>query len=512
MISLKINNLRSLIDIPEIQIKPITLLIGANGSGKSTFLRTFPLLKQTLLNRTRGAILWAGDENSYVDFGDFSTSLSTSATNKEITFEINIPVSLIIVDQVESLFNPFGPPNHKSVEDLVHLAVSIKHQAKAKLDYVYKVVLKYKDETIELKIKPDGEIASVSSNGRVIRLKKDNLLYHRLDYEYSFLGMNYSPLMRYFEQVLIPKLLVGPGDKRLSSAFPSFIPRILYLKFVKCLTYGELNEEVTPEELLKIFIPKEDTFNSLKINETEYAKHTLIAYNSLQMLNVIFGTVRNLLIYSSYFEPIRAYAQRYYPLRNVSIDEIDSTGKNLAMYINSLSDNQVEKLNEFTTKHLSFTISKKASEGHVSLSINDDSKTGSYNIADTGFGYSQLIPMIIQIWKLVTSKERRSKSRIVCIEQPELHLHPRLQSLFIKLLASVVNEEDNNLSFILETHSETFVNEIGNLIRKKTLNQDDVNIVIFEKEAEKTNVRMSGYDADGFLLDSWPFGFFDPIA
>ena len=68
------------------------------------------------------------------------------------------------------------------------------------------------------------------------------------------------------------------------------------------------------------------------------------------------------------------------------------------------------------------------------------------------------------------------------------------------------------MSFILETHSEPFVNEIGNLIRKRALNQDDVNIVIFEKEAEKTNVRVSGYDPDGFLLDSWPFGFFDPIA
>lgn len=505
MISLKINNLRSLIDIPEIQIKPITLLIGANGSGKSTFLRTFPLLKQTLLNRTRGAILWAGDENSYVDFGDFFTSLSTSAINKEITFELNLPVSLINDDQDVSI-NPFGSLEDEVDQGLINLTFSIKHQTKTKVDYVNKVSLKYKEESINLKYKPDGGIVSFLLNGNVIRIEKDGLHYHPLDIEYGFLGINYRSLMRYFEEKL-PKLLLSQDEKIAHFPIPEFTLRILYLKYIKSLTYNE----VKPEGYLKYFI-REDNFTNLKIKNTEQAENVLKAYNMLQMLKVTLGTIRNLYIASSYFEPIRAYAQRYYPLRNVSIDEIDSTGKNLAMYINSLSDNQVEKLNEFTKKHLSFTLSKKSTEGHVSISISDDPNTGSYNLADTGFGYSQLIPMIIQIWKLVTEKERQSNPRIVCIEQPELHLHPRLQSLFIQLLASVINKDEKNLSFILETHSETFVNEVGNLIRKKTLNQDDVNIVIFEKEAEKTNVRMSGYDADGFLLDSWPFGFFDPIA
>lgn len=505
MISLKINNLRSLIDIPEVQIKPITLLIGANGSGKSTFLRTFPLIKQTLLNRTRGAILWAGDEYSYVDFGDFSTSLSSSAINKEITFELSFPVSLISDDQDVSI-NPFGYFEGEVDKGLINLTFSIKHHTKTKVDYVNKVSFKYKEESIDLKYKPDGGIVSFLLNGHVIRIEKDGFYYHPQAIEYSFLGINYRSLMSYFEEKL-PDLLLSQSKKRVHISIPEFTYRILYLKCIKSLSYNE----VIKERYLDFFVG-EKNFPYLTIKNTDQAKKVLIAYNMLQMLKVTLGAIRNLYASSSYFEPIRAYAQRYYPLRNVSIDEIDSTGKNMSMYINSLSDNQVEKLNEFTKKHLSFTLNKKSTEGHVSISICDDRNTGSYNLADSGFGYSQLIPMIVQIWKLVTEKERQSNTRIVCIEQPELHLHPQLQSLFIRLLASVINKNEKNLSFILETHSETFVNEIGNLIRKRALNQDDVNIVIFEKEAEKTNVRVSGYDPDGFLLDSWPFGFFDPIA
>jgi predicted ATPase len=46
MDSIRIQNLRCLSDTGFIQIKPITVLLGQNSSGKSTFLRVLPLLKQ----------------------------------------------------------------------------------------------------------------------------------------------------------------------------------------------------------------------------------------------------------------------------------------------------------------------------------------------------------------------------------------------------------------------------------------------------------------------------------
>ncbi len=68
MFSYRIQNLRSLSDTGEINLKPINILLGANSSGKSTFLRSFPLFKQSISNSTKGPILWYGD---FVDFGTF---------------------------------------------------------------------------------------------------------------------------------------------------------------------------------------------------------------------------------------------------------------------------------------------------------------------------------------------------------------------------------------------------------------------------------------------------------
>ena len=69
MDSIRIRNLRSLTDTEDIQIKPLTILVGKNSSGKSTFLRFFPLMKQTLSTKKNEPILWYSKEN--VDFGSF---------------------------------------------------------------------------------------------------------------------------------------------------------------------------------------------------------------------------------------------------------------------------------------------------------------------------------------------------------------------------------------------------------------------------------------------------------
>ncbi len=68
---IQVKNLRSLYDTGEIEMKKINMLVGNNSSGKSTFLRIFPLLKQSFNKRINGPILWAGDEDDYVDLEAF---------------------------------------------------------------------------------------------------------------------------------------------------------------------------------------------------------------------------------------------------------------------------------------------------------------------------------------------------------------------------------------------------------------------------------------------------------
>lgn len=88
MLGIRLRNLRSLIDTGTVYVKPITLLVGKNNSGKSTFLRAFPLIRQSAETQKTCPIVWYG---RYVDFGSFSEAVNLLNPLREITFEFTVP-------------------------------------------------------------------------------------------------------------------------------------------------------------------------------------------------------------------------------------------------------------------------------------------------------------------------------------------------------------------------------------------------------------------------------------
>ncbi|KTB65915.1 hypothetical protein AO067_12870 [Pseudomonas viridiflava ICMP 13104] len=129
-------------------------------------------------------------------------------------------------------------------------------------------------------------------------------------------------------------------------------------------------------------------------------------------------------------------------------------------------------------------------------------------MADTGFGFSQVAPILAQVWHCMKSR-KASTPYIIVIEQPELHLHPHMQSKLALLFSSVANE-NTNIKFIIETHSEVFINQFGSAVENKTIPASDIGIYIFEKSTDsgKTLLTESYFDESGFL-EQWPYGFFD---
>lgn len=58
MDNIRIKNYRCFDDTGIIDIKPITVLVGANSSGKSSFLKFLGLIKQSVSVFVRGFFLW----------------------------------------------------------------------------------------------------------------------------------------------------------------------------------------------------------------------------------------------------------------------------------------------------------------------------------------------------------------------------------------------------------------------------------------------------------------------
>lgn len=268
-----------------------------------------------------------------------------------------------------------------------------------------------------------------------------------------------------------------------------------------------LSHYVQTTDDLKILDEKPD------INQQEYVNMLLI-----DKLDMIFRIIDNYITsyfkQSVYIAPLRATAERYYRLRDLSIDEVDSSGRNLAEFLYNIETDKFKDFQNWTNKNLGFQVEKEdagdqsnQSKGYVSIFIKKYGQDKRYNLSDTGFGYSQILPIVTQLWDIKQKSSRILIPKVVIIEQPELHLHPKLQG---KLISAICSLASSNCQFIIETHSETIVNTIGELIYKKQVESKDTSILFFSKDENdsETRVEKSYYDEEGYLVN-WPVGFFD---
>ena len=123
------------------------------------------------------------------------------------------------------------------------------------------------------------------------------------------------------------------------------------------------------------------------------------------------------------------------------------------------------------------------------------------SLADIGYGVSQILPFIVQCVLGVNN--------IISIEQPEVHIHPRLQADLGDLLAETTNPEKQGNMYIIETHSEHLVLRMQKLIRNGKLKPEDVSIIYVERTPTGSKANRLKLDEKGDFIDPWPRGFFN---
>jgi predicted ATPase len=150
----------------------------------------------------------------------------------------------------------------------------------------------------------------------------------------------------------------------------------------------------------------------------------------------------------------------------------------------------------------------RVSRGETSAELQDvfalrlvDSVTGvNVNLTDVGFGVSQVLPVIVQ--------SLMGRQQVLLVEQPEIHLHPRLQGELAELLASSINLPFGNV-FVVESHSEHMILRTQRLIRQGKLDPGDVSVVYADRTESGTRLLPLRLDQSGHFIDEWPHGFFE---
>jgi len=214
------------------------------------------------------------------------------------------------------------------------------------------------------------------------------------------------------------------------------------------------------------------------------------------------------------FGPARSRSERYYRFQELAVSEIDPDGTNFPMFLNSLNKIQIEGFSEWVRRLFGYGVGISRKEGH--LTINVVYPHHQMNIVDTGYGISQVLPVLGQIWWTVFGSPRVGSGRgsIIAIEQPELHLHPAHQALLADAIVGIFAEPSlrRTADFVIETHSEALINRLGALVQDQKISSDKLSVVLFdddEADSKPTTTRIAKFNSDGTLVN-WPFEFFVP--
>ena len=120
---------------------------------------------------------------------------------------------------------------------------------------------------------------------------------------------------------------------------------------------------------------------------------------------------------------------------------------------------------------------------------------------DVGFGVGQLIPVLAEL--------AATTGGVLLLEQPELHLHPKMQAELGQLLATAVQEREG-FQIVAETHSEHMILRLMRLVREGKLAHDLIQILyVDQNEKGEAQVTELPLDKDGEFEKNWPDGFFD---
>lgn len=499
MDGIRIRNLRCLEDTGMVDLKPITLLLGANSSGKSTFLRTIPLFKQSINAKTIGPLLWYGNE---VDFGAYDTALRMGESQMEFSFFWKELTAI-----------PYTSYAYKGT--MRDISVSLTLEKKDDDTAIKNYIVHIGDNTISVGSRNYTEWFDATVNGKPYsQYGIKNII--NLPYDKKFIpeimvsGKEWGTYMDVDKNVITvlqaylrETSLREHADKFDISTYVTF--NLASRKEMVMQLVQKLNvEDANPEQLCKE--PAMENFLNLYIFT---CLRYILCYLNTMLVNEFSK--------SYYIKPFRASAERYYRWQNLAINTLDSDGNNMAMFVENMYKQKKEKQRfmAWTRDLFGFELNVHNPEGHSSLLI-QETDGNAYNIADKGFGYSQILPVILTLWQIFSKAEEKGRgesgSILVAIEQPELHLHPKLQAKLMDAFVAVINAARAiglDIKLMIETHSPTLINRLGIKIARRQYSHEDATILLFHAQNEgKQSPQIAAYDNEG-ILSNWPAGFFE---
>ena len=119
-------------------------------------------------------------------------------------------------------------------------------------------------------------------------------------------------------------------------------------------------------------------------------------------------------------------------------------------------------------------------------------------ITDVGFGVSQFLPVLVLLYYV-------PEGSIVLLEQPEIHLHPAVQSKLADVIISVM--QTRSIQVIVESHSEHLLRRLQRRVAEDSLDAEKTALYfchIMSGQSDLTRLKLNLFGE----IENWPKDFF----
>ena len=216
--------------------------------------------------------------------------------------------------------------------------------------------------------------------------------------------------------------------------------------------------------------------------------------------------------------------------------QLAADGSNIARFLASLEPSEFKALNTWLgllteDRYEVQVVSQDVGKGGMdsdgfrltgetlsAIFLRDHHTKTTVSLQNAGVGISQVMPILAQMAAWGSRRSRRESLRnvrrpeMLLVEQPELHLHPRMQadlaSVLVESIMSSRSGERGGKQAVIETHSEAMLLRVQKLIREGEITPEDVSVIYVDKFPGGGNLAQElRLDSTGLFMDSWPASF-----
>lgn len=529
--AIELENFKAFGEKTHIRFAPITLIFGQNSAGKSAILQSLHLLKQTLENPESGAVLLPRVDNGFVDTGSFKELIFDHDLSRKFSIKINTDLYLSSHLGCFGLEFSFKRPDQKSELsidsiDLYTTKPDIKIASFKPIKITKNLRSQFSMDLLRSRrasrdvfgavrcshISKSPELwSNYFENAKNMAEKIEKTLSFSLKENEIRGSLRRFPDRGYSNEDLQQAINFYASDFDLDSYIARMVDSqkgtIFGLNGFLPFLYSIESENRTLPELELQSQPRTSPAggNRDQVNFISISDWILRASRVIEdTLGAIFP-----------MGPFRRPPERWYNFPGTTPNSVGYNGDLLPDLLFRKADLLKEANNWLDRLDIGYQLNvtplSEKMQDLFEVRLTDRRRNGQIDVSlsDVGFGISQILPFIVQ--------SLASSEQIISIEQPEVHIHPRLQADLGDLLIETIQEPRNN-RFIIETHSEHLILRLlrriretaSNTLREGTapLKPDQVSILYVQRGENGSEVVHLPINEDGEFDHPWPEGFF----